>query len=803
MTPTTMMTTLDVISPTEPSSNFTSLDLITPSDPTTSSSAQNNNTNGNVEASGNSQALVPCTNANTEGNSNDNNNSYYGLRINVISDVLFSCFRPTFWSGNARTKPTTSVTQDDREIAFESIKTLDFIDAGSQAAVFSGEYNGQLVAVKKVKKLEEVQSVRNLMNLKHDNIIKFIGVCTQAPCYCIIMELCEKGTLSTLLKSEDIISRGDWVRWLKEIAEGMLYLHDNKVIHRDLKSPNLLVSNNNQIKICDFGTSQVRQDMKSMVMSFCGTVSWMAPEVIRKQSCCEKVDVYSFGVVFWEMLTREKPYKNIEPMTIMYNVGRKKLSLPIPSLASEGAKILLKQTLSENPRNRPSFRNILYQIGILEFELKKFNDESWHEHHSKMRREAEAYEYPVETAREPETSKKAAELERSRRKVLKHAEEIRNMYENRYQRVTEMMSMLNQCHQKLIDREEGLNKWELELLHHQRTMEARYPGTKSIVIRAGPQALRGAKQDISSSIIPSAASYGPNGYDSSSSAEDMNDFADFSRQSSYRSSAGRLKTERDPSFSFMNRDTRAFSEQHHVDNLVRGCSARNSGYSVDSGVNLNCSLSVLNLSNQGISYPMVRHVDGRASDSKLSAKRRSHPDKCRRSESYQSSYRSKERSAKHSSIRRMKVMEQTASTSKTISDDDKNQNNQSGLNQLKTDASSENSDEDYVESNGNKVKNSFKPAVRSSMSGRVSSNDDPNDDRNDEVNILTSSNTSAMASSLERALEASDGLSDKEKVVRAASATIKGHRRCYSYPINNFSYPMDEISADSEDEVDV
>ncbi|KHJ82994.1 hypothetical protein OESDEN_17311 [Oesophagostomum dentatum] len=137
------------------------------------------------------------------------------------------------------------------------------------------------------------------------------------------MEYCPNGQLGDVLKSDRVIGWQEWCSWSRQIAEGMEYLHKNKVIHRDLKSPNILFDEEGVVKICDFGTSHQQKKQNSTVMSFCGTVSWMAPEMIKKQPCCEKVDVYSYGVVLWELLTREQPYKNINQMAIIYGVGSK------------------------------------------------------------------------------------------------------------------------------------------------------------------------------------------------------------------------------------------------------------------------------------------------------------------------------------------------------------------------------------------------------------------------------------------------------------------------------------------------
>lgn len=107
---------------------------------------------------------------------------------------------------------------------------------------------------------------------------------------------------------------------LKCTAEGMAYLHSfaRPVIHRDLKSHNLLVDKHWNVKIADFGLSKV-QDLNKMTAT--GTPQWSAPEVIRNELYDEKVDVYSFGVIIYELLTRKIPYANLGPMTACRRVA--------------------------------------------------------------------------------------------------------------------------------------------------------------------------------------------------------------------------------------------------------------------------------------------------------------------------------------------------------------------------------------------------------------------------------------------------------------------------------------------------
>lgn len=182
---------------------------------------------------------------------------------------ILGCLKPV-WSIIGK-NATNENRSDDWEIPFENIRDLEWLGSGAQGAVFMGRINNERVAVKKVKEKCETD-IRHLRKLNHPNIVAFRGVCTQAPnCYCIVMEYCPFGQLYDLLKSGQEVPPHKVVDWSKQIASGMNYLHLHKIIHRDLKSPNVLITYNDVLKISDFGTSKQWND-RSTKMSFAGTV---------------------------------------------------------------------------------------------------------------------------------------------------------------------------------------------------------------------------------------------------------------------------------------------------------------------------------------------------------------------------------------------------------------------------------------------------------------------------------------------------------------------------------------------------
>ncbi|WKX88707.1 hypothetical protein Q1695_008380 [Nippostrongylus brasiliensis] len=651
MTTTTMLTSLDVITPPNEPANFATAlpsPLVTQSAPNTPIAHRMARHDANPEAPRIQNVVAPP--------GKPLNNNYYRAGIGTLYEGIFSCFRPVWGYFGRSNNDLVKSIEDDWEIPFEAITGLEWLGAGSQGAVFKGCLNGQTVAVKKVK-LKEETDIKHLRHLNHPNIIKFIGVCTQAPCYCLVMEYCPNGQLGDILKSDRVIGWEEWCSWSRQIAEGMEYLHKNKVIHRDLKSPNILFDEDGVVKICDFGTSHQQKKQNSTVMSFCGTVSWMAPEVIKKQPCCEKVDVYSYGVVLWELVTREQPYKNINQMAIIYGVGSNNLSLPIPDSAPDGLKMLMRQCWSATPRNRPSFTQCLKYMDILYAEFKEMGSEEFFRRSAKWRADAANIQYP-ETITKGNAHNFAGredekELIRKRREELKHAQDIREMYENKLKRTNKMYSKLTECMNELLLKEKELEQrmrlWDEN--HRYGSFYGPATITRPTVVRAGPRTLRGSEQDIYCTAVD-PHTYG---MEVSSSEEDLPDYhrsspyrcsqassssgfpssvsATFSRQSSSRSSVG-MPRRRDSTLrespvrghhSPFSRSPylRHSTSSQYCAELVRNSPARTSGMSEDSGVQMWNENPVLPGGQQVVySQTLFRNAEGRWSDSRIVQRRK-------------------------------------------------------------------------------------------------------------------------------------------------------------------------------------
>ena len=235
-----------------------------------------------------------------------------------------------------------------REIAWSRIQIGERIGTGGFAEVFRGLYRGTEVAVKKLlhkpstsgkgkstsKAVADFKAEVTLMTrLRHPNIVLFMGVVTEP--LSLVTEFCSRGNLFDLLHNPKIpLTWGLRQQMALDAARGMNFLHTSQpiIIHRDLKSLNLLVDDRWAVKVADFGLARFKASTGSagLYTAQCGTMQWMAPEVIAGHRYTEKADVFSFGINLWELLTRDIPYRGMQAMQVGYAVLNAGLRPPIP-----------------------------------------------------------------------------------------------------------------------------------------------------------------------------------------------------------------------------------------------------------------------------------------------------------------------------------------------------------------------------------------------------------------------------------------------------------------------------------------
>uniref|UniRef100_A0A1X7VP51 Protein kinase domain-containing protein n=1 Tax=Amphimedon queenslandica TaxID=400682 RepID=A0A1X7VP51_AMPQE len=164
------------------------------------------------------------------------------------------------------------------EISFLDLEFYEKLGGGAAGSVYRAKWKSKdkIVAVKKLLELEKEAEV--LSSLSHRNVVQFFGAVITKPNYCLVTEYAELGSLYEYLRS-NTIDFNQIRLWAKQIAMGMNYLHFEApipVIHRDLKSRNVVIAQDLTAKICDFGSSKFHKHTTQM--SLVGTFPWMAPE---------------------------------------------------------------------------------------------------------------------------------------------------------------------------------------------------------------------------------------------------------------------------------------------------------------------------------------------------------------------------------------------------------------------------------------------------------------------------------------------------------------------------------------------
>ncbi|KAK8945838.1 Serine/threonine-protein kinase HT1 [Platanthera guangdongensis] len=251
--------------------------------------------------------------------------------------------------------------------------------SGSQCQLFRGTYCSQDVAIKVFKaehfsldlQREFAQEVYIMRKIRHKNVVQFIGACTQPPSLFIVTEFMSGGSLYDFLhKQKGVFKLPSLLRVAIDVCKGMNYLHQNNIIHRDLKTANILMDENEVVKVADFGVARVKTQSGVMTAET-GTYRWMAPEVIEHKPYDHKADVFSFAIMIWELLTGKLPYEYLTPLQAAVGVVQKALRPTIPKHTNVKLAGLLEKCWQQDPALRPDFSEILDKLQLIAKEVKE------------------------------------------------------------------------------------------------------------------------------------------------------------------------------------------------------------------------------------------------------------------------------------------------------------------------------------------------------------------------------------------------------------------------------------------------
>ncbi|OLL21636.1 Protein kinase byr2 [Neolecta irregularis DAH-3] len=254
------------------------------------------------------------------------------------------------------------------------------IGMGSFGSVYLGmnQISGELMAVKQVELPEqEVQGEQRkktmldalqheialLRELQHENIVQYLGSNSDDTHLNIFLEYVPGGSVTALLNNYGAFEEPLIRNFVRQILQGLSYLHERDIIHRDIKGANILVDNKGGIKISDFGISKkVEANLLSTAPnhrpSLQGSVYWMAPEVVKQTSYTRKADIWSLGCLIVEMMTGTHPFPEFSQMQAIFKIGTS-CSPDIPPAASAEAQDFLSKTFELDHHLRPTSTTLL------------------------------------------------------------------------------------------------------------------------------------------------------------------------------------------------------------------------------------------------------------------------------------------------------------------------------------------------------------------------------------------------------------------------------------------------------------
>ena len=237
------------------------------------------------------------------------------------------------------------------------------IGRGAFSIVYKGyNKNNKIVAIKKIfldkKKHIEIfiKEFKILRKLNHKNIIKVHDVIIEDKnTVYLVLDYFQKGDLSKFLNNRALKEKFAQ-NYTIQLKDGMEYLYKQKIIHRDLKPQNILVSDNNLLKICDFGFARYFEN-DIMLGTICGSPLYMAPEIMNKKKYNSKVDLWSLGIIIYEMLYGYVPFTGSNVIDLMKNIEKNNLEFDSNFNISNNCKLLISSLLKIDPKERIEWNN--------------------------------------------------------------------------------------------------------------------------------------------------------------------------------------------------------------------------------------------------------------------------------------------------------------------------------------------------------------------------------------------------------------------------------------------------------------
>ncbi|KAF5782438.1 putative dual-specificity kinase TKL-Pl-4 family [Helianthus annuus] len=321
------------------------------------------------------------------------------LRADMIDfkswDVQLDKHLSKVWSRD-RDNKEVNTKKEEWEIDLAKLDIRNVIAHGTYGTVYRGVYDGQDVAVKVLDWGEDgLATVAETANLRtsfrqevavwhkldHPNVTKFVGASMgtsdlkiplnnasnsghnslPSRACCVVVEYLPGGTLKKYLirNSRKKLSFKVVVQLALDLSRGLSYLHSKKIVHRDVKTENMLLDSNRTLKIADFGVARVEAQNPRDMTGETGTLGYMAPEVLDGKPYNRKCDVYSFGICLWEIYCCDMPYADLSFAEVSSAVVRQNLRPDIPKCCPSSFANILRKCWDANPDKRPEMDEVV------------------------------------------------------------------------------------------------------------------------------------------------------------------------------------------------------------------------------------------------------------------------------------------------------------------------------------------------------------------------------------------------------------------------------------------------------------
>lgn len=235
-------------------------------------------------------------------------------------------------------------------------KCYEIVNVDTKAS-FAGKIVSKKLLMERSQKPKMMQEIQIHRSLNHKNVVGFHSFFDDPHHIYIVLELCKKRSMAVLIKRRKFITEFECRYYVHQIVSGVKYLHDSRIIHRDLKLGNLFLNDQLHVKIGDFGLATRITFEGERKMSLCGTPNYLAPEILLRKGHSYEVDIWSLGCIMYTLLVGQPPFETKSMKETFVKI--RNCDFNLPSILRKTAAKMIIEMLQSNPDERPTAGQLL------------------------------------------------------------------------------------------------------------------------------------------------------------------------------------------------------------------------------------------------------------------------------------------------------------------------------------------------------------------------------------------------------------------------------------------------------------